>query len=114
MTERGGNLLVSTASKQADGGVAKSGQILRCMANFNLALVFAKSDVADPVQTLDAPMRLPMCHQQSRVGSLARKTGDGVLHLGLLFTVTDANAFPAADLGYARPVEMLGQTRAGL
>lgn len=105
---------MATDSEQADSGVAKGGQVLRSVAELYLALIFAERHVAQPVQAFNAPMGSPAGGQQGRVGTLAREAADGVLHLGRRFALADRRAFQAADLSEARPVQMLGQTCAGL
>jgi hypothetical protein len=105
---------MSAHAEQADHGIAKGGQILWSVAKLDLALVLAERHVAHPVQALDAPMGLPTAHQQSRVGTLAREAADGMLHLGRRLALAVRGALQAADLTEARPVQMLGQTRAGL
>ena len=47
--ERGGDFFVAAEAEQADGGVAKRGQILRGVSELYLALVLAERHVADPV-----------------------------------------------------------------
>ena len=47
--ERGGDFFVAAEAEQADGGVAKRGQVLRGVSELYLALVLAERHVADPV-----------------------------------------------------------------
>ena len=105
---------MAAESEQADCGVSEGGQVLRSVAEFYLALIFAERYVAHPVQAFDAPMGLPTGHQQGRVAAPAREAADGILQLGRRFALAGGNAFQATDLSQTWPVQMLGQTRAGL
>lgn len=85
------------------------------MLCFRAAGVFAKGDVADPVQAIfDAPVAAIQSEQISGRRSLSREAGDGVgdfrRHASLLL----GDAFDAADLRKAGPIEELGQARTGL
>jgi len=114
VAERGGDFCVAAGTEQADGGVAKGGQVLRCVPLLDLAFILAKRHIADPVQTLDAPVTSPTDVQNGRIGPWAREAADRILHVGGLLAFAEGRAFQAADLGQAGPAEMLGQTRAGL
>jgi len=82
---------------------------------FLLAFVFAQGDVSHPVQTVfDAPVPTPMANQKGRVGPGARKAGDGVLNLDRAATFAAGCALKSANLRHAGPIEMAGQSRAGL
>ena len=60
LAEGGGNFSDAREAEDADGGVAEGGQVLRGVAGFDLTLVFAKRDVADPVEPiLDSPVIAP-------------------------------------------------------
>ena len=63
IAERGGNFLVAAVTEQVDGGISERRQILRSVAVFDLAFVFAEGHVAHPVQAFQAPMR-PSAVQQ--------------------------------------------------
>ncbi len=114
IAERGGDFFVAAEAEQADGGVAKRGQVLRAVSELYLALVLAERHVADPVQALNTPMALPAGHQQGRAAALAREAADRVLHLDRVLTLGVRGAFQAADLLQAGPVKMFGQAGAGL
>ena len=101
-------------SKEANGSIAKGSQVLRCVPLLDLTFVFPERDISHPVQTLDAPVGLPTVHQKGRISARGRQAADRMLHLGGLLAVMEGDAFQAADLGQAGPIEMLSQSRAGL
>src|SRR5258708_22639878 len=105
---------MAAESEQADGGVSKGGQVLWSVTELYLALIFAEGYVTHPVQAFNAPMGLPAGHRQGGGAASAREAADGILHLGRLLALADGRAFQAADLRQTWPVQMLGQTRAGL
>ena len=88
---------------------------MRPVTGFYLALVFAERDIAHPMQAIfDAPVALPVSKKRRRVGTLTRETADGVLNLDRRAAFAMGRAFETADLSQARPIEMPGQSRAGL
>ena len=80
-----------------------------------LAFVFAKRYVSYPMQAIfNAPMTTPMANQKRRVSPLTRKTADGVLNFDRGAVFVAGRAFQTASLCQTRPIEMPGQSRAGL
>ena len=70
--EVGGDFGEAGESEQGDGGVAERGQVLRAVPASDLALVFAVSGVANPVESiLDTPMAAPTGEQLGGVGAFA-------------------------------------------
>jgi len=63
---------------------------------------------------LDAPMPLPMLRQKRRIGTLTRKTADGILDFDRRAIFATGRAFQPANLLQTGPIEMPGQPRAGL
>lgn len=115
VAESGGDFFVASPSQKTDRHVAKSGKILRPMPLFHLAFVFAKRHVPHPMQTVfNAPMTSPMDNQRRRVSPFLRKAADGVLDFDRGAALAASRAFQPADLGQAGPIEMPGQSRAGL
>jgi hypothetical protein len=85
------------------------------MPLFHLAFVFAEGYVAHPMQAIfNAPVASPMLKQKRRIGTFARKAGDGVLDFDRRAAFAFGRAFETTDLGQAGPIEMPGQPRAGL
>jgi hypothetical protein len=114
IAERGGDFFMATVTEQADGGVSERRQIVGSVATLDLALIFAESHVAHPMVAFQAPMGSPAVQQQGRVAGAACKAGDGVLQLDRGLALADGRAFQAADLSQTGPVQMFGQTSAGL
>jgi hypothetical protein len=80
--EGGGDFVVAGTAEEADGGVAESGEDLGGGAAPDLALIFAKGHVADPVQAIfDPPVPAPGPVQLSGSGPGTGHAGHGVLHL---------------------------------
>jgi hypothetical protein len=80
-----------------------------------LAFVFANRYFSHPVQTIfDALVSTPMAQHKGGGGPWAAKAGDGVLDFDRHATLATGRAFQAANLCQTRPIEMLGQSRAGL
>jgi hypothetical protein len=105
---------MAARAEQADRGVAKGGQVLRCVPLLDLTFVFAQGHIAHPMKALDAPVSAPSAAQKGGIGFRTREAADRILHVRGLFAFADGSAFQAADLGQAGPVEMLSQTGAGL
>ena len=85
------------------------------MPIFHLAFVFAKRYVSHPMQAIfNAPMTTPMGNQKRCVSPLLRKTADGVLDFDRGATLAAGRAFETANLPQTGPIEMPGQSRAGL
>ena len=85
------------------------------MPLFHLAFVFAKRYVSHPMQAIfNAPMTTPMANQKRRVSPFTRKTADGVLDFDRGETLAVGRAFEMANLPQTGPVEMPGQSGAGL
>lgn len=85
------------------------------MLCFRPTSIFAQADVADPVEAiLDAPVATIEAEQFGGRSPLGGEAGDGVgdvrRHASLLFD----DAFDAADLLEARPIEEFRQPRTGL
>lgn len=77
--------------------------------------VFAKRHVSDPEKTLlDPPMSTPPFQELGCVGTRPRRAGHRILRLFAAFAVAVCHAVDFADLLQTRPVEMAGQTCAGL
>ena len=62
----------------------------------------------------DAPMTTPMVVQKGGMGPLWRKTADRVLDFDRGATLAAGRAFETANLRQTGPIEMPGQSRAGL
>lgn len=76
------------------------------MTDFSAARVFAKHDVANPVQAVfDAPVTDPRRQELSCAGAFGREAGDRVLHLHGLVTLADGGAFEAQNLRETRPAK---------
>lgn len=92
---RGGDLRVVVQSTEGDGRVPERRHLLRAMAGANLAVVFLKGHIADPMQPiLDAPVAAHQRRQLCRVSAGAGQRGDAVDRL--------ARRCPDASLGVAR------------
>jgi len=115
IAEGDGDFLVAGQTQQADGDIAKCRQILRPVAFFHLALVFAKGHVSHPMQAVfNAPVATPMGQQQRCISPPARNAADGILDFDRSVTLAAGRAFETANLGQTGPIEMPGQPRAGL
>jgi len=115
IAEGNGDFFAATETQEADSGVAEGGEILRTVPSFYLALVFAKRDIAHPMQAIfDTPVAAPVSKKRRRVGALTRETADGVLNFDRCAAFALGRAFETADLSQAGPIEMPGQSRAGL
>lgn len=110
----GRDFFVSGKSNEANGGVAESRQILGCVPLLNLAVVFAEGDVPYPVQAFYAPVGSPAIQKKCCISAWRRHAADRMLHLGGLLAFAESDAFQAADLGQAGPIEMLSQSGTGL
>jgi hypothetical protein len=62
----------------------------------------------------DTPMTPPMVVQKGGVGLLSRKTADGELDFDRGATLAASRACETANLHQTGPIEMPGQSRAGL
>lgn len=115
IAEGNGDFLAAGQTQKADGGIAKGGEILRTVPSFYLALIFAERDVAHPMQAIfDTPVALPMSKERRCVGTLTRETADGVLNFDRRAAFALGRAFETANLSQTGPIEMPGQSRAGL
>jgi hypothetical protein len=111
-----GDFLVASPAQEVDCGIPKNGQILWPMPGFHLAFVLAERHIANPMQTIfDAPVTSPIPQQKRRIRLFSRKAGDGVLDFNLWrMAFAFGRAFKTANLTQAGPIEMSGQSRAGL
>lgn len=105
---------MSGKSNEANGGVAESHQVLWCVRLLDLTLVFTERDVPHPVQTFYAPVGSPAIQKKRRISAWRRCAADCMLHLLGLLAFAESDAFQAADLGQAGPIEMLSQSSTGL
>jgi hypothetical protein len=110
-----GDFFVARQAEEIDRRVTKNGQILRTMPGFHLAFILAERHITHPMQAIfDAPVATPMSQQNRRVSLPRGKAGDGVLDFDRRFALAPGCAFETANLAQAGPIEMPGQSRAGL
>ena len=115
IAEGDGDFFAAVKTQEADGSVAKRGQMLRPMPLFHLAFVFAKRYVSHPMQAIfNAPVTTPMDNQRRHISPLSRKTADGVLDFDRGATLAAGRAFETANLRQTGPIEMPSQPCAGL
>ena len=62
----------------------------------------------------DLPVVTPMRQQERRISQFAGQAGDGVLDFDRDATLAGGRAFEMENLAQAGPIEMFGQSRAGL
>ena len=97
--EGGGDFFVAGQTQQVNHDVAKCGQILWPVTLFDLAFVFAKGHVANPMQTVfDAPVTAPVFQEKGRIRQFAGKAGDGVLDFDRRVAMTLGRAFETENL----------------
>lgn len=115
MAKGGGDAVSAVQPQEIEGGVAASGKILGAVAEFDAAAVLPQRHVPHPVELVfNVPVLAPEGKQQPGVSSLGSQAGDSMLHLDRFFAAALRDALQPTDLGQAGPVEMLGQTGAGL
>jgi hypothetical protein len=97
ITECDGYFFAAGQTQEGDGCVTKRGEIFRAVPFFDLAFVFARRDIAHPVQPIfDAPV----ANQKRRIGSIARKTADGALDFDrdAMATTISVSSLPCVNL----------------
>lgn len=85
------------------------------MTAADAARIFLQGDVADIMRAVfDAPMPAPPSQELLRAGQRSRRAGDRVLDFGGPLAVTIDRAGQMANLLQPGPIELAGQSRAGL